>query len=119
MINDHTRLPKIIHHHVAQFQNEIQLELNIFLHSDLVFFKGHFENVPILPGIAQTDFVIAFAAHFLAIDKKTITSIQQLKFSRVILPDTALKLCISQKPNLLSFRYIQGMTLLYIVLLSL
>ncbi|WP_192484241.1 MULTISPECIES: hydroxymyristoyl-ACP dehydratase [Cysteiniphilum] len=106
MINDHTRLPQIIHQSITQNEDETRLELDIYFHRDLIFFKGHFDNAPILPGIAQTDFVIAFAARFLEIDKKTIANIPQLKFSRVILPESTLKLCISKKPSLLTFRYI-------------
>lgn len=106
MINDHTRLPQIIHQNITQSENETQLELDIYFHRDLIFFKGHFENAPILPGIAQTDFVIRFSAHFLEVDKKSIANIPQLKFNRVILPESTLKLCISKKPNLLTFRYI-------------
>ncbi|WP_119328443.1 ApeI family dehydratase [Cysteiniphilum halobium] len=113
MINDHSRLPQVIHQRITQIKDETQVELDILFHHDLVFFKGHFENAPILPGIAQTDFVIAFSDYFLGIDKKAITNIPQLKFSRVILPNTKLKLCISKKSNLLLFRYIDKDNLTY------
>ena len=113
MINDNTRLPQIIHHCIKRHDDETQLELELFFSANLVFFKGHFANAPILPGIAQTDFVITFAAEFLNIDKATISEIPQLKFSKVILPNTHLKLIITKKINRLVFHYIDQNNLTY------
>ena len=78
------RLPSILQSSLNINSEISQLKLVLFFDPKLTFFKGHFNDAPILPGIAQADFVIEFAARFLEVDKTHITSIPQLKFSKVI-----------------------------------
>ena len=58
----------------------------IFL-GDSAYFKGHFENCPILPGVMQLHFVIKFIQMFFHKNVKTYDIIK-LKFTNLILPDT-------------------------------
>lgn len=60
----------------------------VFL-GDSVYFKGHFENCPILPGVIQLDFVIKFINLFFNKNIKAYDIIK-LKFTNLILPDTVV-----------------------------
>ncbi|WP_395947725.1 hypothetical protein [Caedibacter taeniospiralis] len=99
------RLPSILQSSLNINSEISQLKLVLFFDPKLTFFKGHFNDAPILPGIAQADFVIEFAARFLEVDKTHITSIPQLKFSKVILPGMTLYLRIDKHEKRLVFSY--------------
>ena len=105
--------PSIIEYSLLTDQAVKTVLLRLFFDEKLVFFKGHFDNAHILPGIAQTHFVIEYAAQFLAIDKTQITNIPQLKFSKVILPNTVINLRIEQHAHRLVFNYTDDQKNLY------
>lgn len=54
---------------------------------DSAYFKGHFENCPILPGVIQLHFVIKFINLFFN-KNVNVYDIIKLKFTSLILPDT-------------------------------
>ena len=54
---------------------------------DSAYFKGHFENCPILPGVVQLHFVIKFIQMFFH-KNVGVYDIIKLKFTNLILPDT-------------------------------
>lgn len=68
------------------------------------FFKGHFPDVPILPGVVQL-----FFAHFFAEDAFSINlsenQIKKIKFSRVIKPDREVILKLKNNDLSLDFVY--------------
>ncbi|API87443.1 hydroxymyristoyl-ACP dehydratase [Francisella uliginis] len=70
------------------------------------FFKGHFQEQPILPGIAQVDFVINLASEIFNIDKSSFGNIPQIKFKKAILPDDNLDIKLSNKNNIVSFEFL-------------
>ncbi|MFZ9036082.1 MAG: hypothetical protein ACO2ZM_08195 [Francisellaceae bacterium] len=85
--------------------SENQVDIRLKISADLDYFQGHFVEQPILPGVAQLDFVIDFAQKIWSIDKKNIKAILQLKFIRVILPDDRLTLVLKRHEEMLSFHY--------------
>ena len=54
---------------------------------DAAYFKGHFEECPILPGVIQLHFVVKFIKQFFHINLNKY-DIMKLKFSNLVLPDT-------------------------------
>ena len=80
--------------------------LNCVVPADLLFFNGHFKGHPVLPGVVQIDWAIAFAEELLGV-QNTFSEMRQLKFQNLILPDAAIKLSLSfdEEKNILVFRY--------------
>lgn len=89
----------------TQINDNDELILKLFIPKEIVFFNGHFPGNPILPGVVQVDWAIDFAAQFIGIKKENIGEISQLKFTKVILPDTTLFLSLKQEGHTLKFRY--------------
>lgn len=80
--------------------------LELTLPSSLLYFKGHFDRFPILPGVVQIDWVIAFGKEFLGI-RNLFSEMRQLKFQQMVRPDSTVRLSLafSKAANTLSFRY--------------
>ncbi|AEI35607.1 MULTISPECIES: ApeI family dehydratase [Francisella] len=67
------------------------------------FFKGHFQEQAILPGIAQVDFVINLASQIFDINKLSFGNIPQVKFKKVILPNDDIEIKITNNNNTITF----------------
>jgi 3-hydroxymyristoyl/3-hydroxydecanoyl-(acyl carrier protein) dehydratase len=63
------------------------LSCNLTFLKDSAYFKGHFEECPILPGVIQLYFVVKFIQQFFHITLSKY-DIMKLKFSNLVLPDT-------------------------------
>lgn len=76
------------------------------LDADLFWFQGHFPDYPILPAIAQIDWVMDYASRLLTPDHQ-FHSIQQVKFQLPLLPGQTVTLTLNWQPQtqLLSFDY--------------
>lgn len=75
------------------------------LPSNLLYFKGHFEGFPVLPGVVQLDWVMVEAGHWLG--AVSFEGVQRLKFMRPMLPDMVVRLDlkINRIKQQLIFRY--------------
>lgn len=85
------------------------VELRVSFPGDADYFKGHFQAVPILPGVAQIHWAMKFAEdHFGIIPH--VTAMKAVKFSHVISPDTdvTLKLTLSDQRSKLTYAYSNG-----------
>ncbi|QKJ86714.1 hydroxymyristoyl-ACP dehydratase [Paramixta manurensis] len=91
---------ELSHHHQGQ-QAEWVLQVN----ADLFWFQGHFPGQPLLPGVAQLDWVLHYAA--LLAPGKRFSSIENIKFQRPVLPGSRLKLALEwqAEKSLLRFCY--------------
>ena len=56
------------------------------------FFDGHFEGFPILPGLAQTQWIITIACRTFGLEPARFAGIKTLKFSRPVRPGETLVL---------------------------
>lgn len=85
------------------------VELDLYNRADLQQLNGHFPNMPIVPGVAQIDWVVKLAARHLGLPIEAATNFQ-VKFHRLTLPDTlvTLKLTYDAARQRLSFAYHQG-----------
>lgn len=80
--------------------SRVVLELTV--PRDLLYFNGHFEGSPILPGVVQVDWAIAYGREYLPL-APCFLSMHALKFQRVVMPEEVLQLRLqhdSQKSSL-------------------
>ena len=87
-------------------QQAHQVSLSLHIPKTLVFFQGHFTDFPVLPGIAQIDFAIDYACKYLGVLPQQIMQCKNVKFTRIISPDTSLQLDIEIKNHRLLFSYL-------------
>jgi hypothetical protein len=73
--------------------------LGFLVPAELVFFEGHFDGMPVLPGIAQLDeLVLRQMARFWP-DLGGVQSVVRLKFRRPILPGMRIELRLVRRPG--------------------
>jgi hypothetical protein len=89
---------------IRKEENRVVFELSV--PSNLFYLDGHFPNVPILAGVVQIDWVIAYARQYFDMPS-LFRGIQALKFQRVIQPELPVELELTYEPQkaLLSFTY--------------
>ncbi len=85
--------PKVITEHL--YNDSVVLKL--FVCEELDYFKGHFPNTPILPGVVQLHWAVEFAREKLTGFRGSVKNIEVLKFKSVIIPGQELTLTISKK----------------------
>lgn len=61
--------------------------------ADLTDFKGHFKGFPILPGVTQIDWALAYAIQELAVPSQ-FKGMEVIKFQEPILPDATVTLTL-------------------------
>lgn len=65
--------------------------LDLLVPDDLFYFRGHFPNYPVLPGIVQTHWAVSYARRYLRIGTADVIGVQ-VKFKRVIGPKMRVRL---------------------------
>lgn len=87
------------------------LQLRLRFPEDLIFFDGHFDAAPILPGVAQLGFAVEFGAETLSIDAVPCR-VEALKFFNVLEKEkeATLELAYDAASAVLRFRYYDGDT---------
>lgn len=68
-----------------------QVELSLNMPASLRYFDGHFDVSPILPGVAQIDFVMFYARTVLQLEL-TFSGMEVLKFQQLIKPEHPVQL---------------------------
>ena len=86
--------------------------LSLHIPGDLMYFRGHFQQVPLLPGVVQVDWAIRLAQAQFALPPH-FKKLSALKFMRVLSPgtQTELQLHWQRDRGELSFRYTSGDTI--------
>ena len=92
---------------LEETKNRVLLQLD--LPKNIFYFQGHFPETPILPGVVQLDWALAYARRYFALPGQ-FAGVSALKFQRVILPDSVihLELDYEESKASLSFRYFSG-----------
>ena len=82
---------------------------SLAMDAELTAFQGHFPGRPILPGVVQVDWAIAFGAQAFG-DLGRFRGIQHLKFQDIIQPGEVVDLTLGFEPaaGRLRFRYLAG-----------
>jgi 3-hydroxymyristoyl/3-hydroxydecanoyl-(acyl carrier protein) dehydratase len=90
-------------------RGERRAEAQLSFPSDSDVFRGHFPNMPVLPGVVQIDWVMRLAEQCFRITQPAPSDFQ-VKFSRVITPDMVLRLILAVDPahQRLTFEYRAG-----------
>ncbi|WP_428195219.1 3-hydroxyacyl-ACP dehydratase [Aliivibrio kagoshimensis] len=83
--------------------------LTLHIDDDIVDFKGHFPQQPILPGVTQIDWAIYYAAGLLGAPTQFM-GMEVIKFQNAILPNLRLQLHLSwlAEKNKLYFHYLSA-----------
>jgi len=91
---------------IAVRRQDDEVELDLFNSADLVQLDGHFPNMPIVPGVAQIDWVVKLAARYLDLPLVSAENFQ-VKFHRLTLPQTTVTLALAhdKERQRLSFTY--------------
>jgi len=95
--------PKII----EQFQKGDKLSLILWIQPELIYFQGHFQNCPVLPGVVQIDWVIFYGQRLLNCPK-AFAGMEVIKFQVPILPKSTIELKLHWQENKqkLYFKYL-------------
>lgn len=94
-------------HEIGRHQAQPQhLEIDLYLDPALFWFQGHFAVQPLLPGVAQIDWVMHYAITLLA-PAYRFHSIQSVKFQAPLLPGATVTLILDWNPTrqMLTFSY--------------
>lgn len=86
--------------------SDTHAELVMYLDPTLFWFRGHFPIYPILPGVAQLDWVMHYAGSLL-VPGKRFHSISVVKFQAPLLPGQTVRLMLEwmESRQVLSFTY--------------
>ncbi|MGB9429025.1 MAG: thioester dehydrase [Gammaproteobacteria bacterium] len=89
---------------VARRHDAIHSELDIVVSADNPWFDGHFPGQPILPGVVQIGWAVHFACELHGFDAY-VTTLEQIKFRRPILPGAQLTLHLMPEASTRKLRY--------------
>ncbi len=98
-------LPQII----SQQTTDDGISWQIFVAAELDYFKGHFEEQAVLPGVTQLDWAIQLGCQAFGY-LPDVASLEVLKFQQLMLPDSQVELFISHNAakSKLTFSYRDG-----------
>ncbi len=65
--------------------------LSLRIPDDLAYFKGHFDAVPIVPGVVQIQWAVYYARRFLVLNQ-AFSHMESIKFKELLLPGQQLEL---------------------------
>lgn len=80
------------------------LQLQLRLDHDLVPFQGHFDDFPVLPGIALVHWAMTFATERLGV-RARVEALSDVKFTNVLRPGDALVLALRVDDGRVEYRY--------------
>lgn len=102
-------LPSILS---VQFLDNGALVLEFRLDSELPYFEGHFPQMPVLPGVVQLDWAVAWAREYLQFASGLpVRQLEVLKFQQLMLPGMQIQLELIRKDDhkcLFSYRSDKG-----------
>jgi 3-hydroxymyristoyl/3-hydroxydecanoyl-(acyl carrier protein) dehydratase len=93
---------------IANDKEKHELQVTFTANPDLDWFQGHFENNPILPGIATVAFLIEFLKINADLDlNKHEYTINQIKYSKPVMPNMRCEMKISINDKEIKFTLFQ------------
>jgi 3-hydroxymyristoyl/3-hydroxydecanoyl-(acyl carrier protein) dehydratase len=90
----------------SQEVNEHEASLQIEIPEDLLYFEGHFEGNPVLPGVVQTHWAEHYGRALLGVTGH-FSHLEVIKFQRIITPNEQITLALSYNldKQKLTFKY--------------
>ena len=86
-------------------QHDGKVLLSLTINADLRCFRGHFDDVAVVPGVVQLDWAIIFAREYLLMEGDVL-DVSVLKFQKLLLPGMKVQLAILKKsPIKFTFTY--------------
>ncbi len=79
-------------------QDDKTIELSLFVPENLSWFKGHYPEQPVLPGVVQVDWAGKFS-QLLFEQLNNFRGINNLKYKSMVLPNTKLELVLEYKED--------------------
>lgn len=96
------QLPKTI----SQTTNQESVILMLAIEPALDAFAGHFDAAPIIPGVVQIQWALAFNNQYLTpVHSNDIERMDALKFQQVIQPNSTIRLSLERKENRILFSF--------------
>ncbi len=91
---------------LSRYADARRAELCLRVDGDMFWFQGHFPALPLLPGMAQLDWVLLYGGELLAPGWR-FSAVENIKFQRPIPPGTTLRLKLAwqAEQHLLTFSY--------------
>lgn len=71
-----------------------QIIVELLVDDNLFWFDGHFSHQPILPGVAQLDWVMHYGTEILVPQGYHFSAIENVKFQRPVQPNNRLRLTL-------------------------
>ncbi len=98
-----------INHQPITLQEEIagnQVKCQLCMPADLLYFQGHFDGFPVLPGVTQVNWAVLYAKKYFGVQGK-FYQMTNVKFKRIIRPGEILTLEICHDPikNAITYNY--------------
>lgn len=81
---------------VVESQNRVEMDLRV--PESIRYFRGHFRDHPILPGVAQVDWAAEYAKLYFQ-PSAPFRRLEVVKFHEFILPQAKVKLTLSYRPE--------------------
>jgi 3-hydroxymyristoyl/3-hydroxydecanoyl-(acyl carrier protein) dehydratase len=80
--------------------------LSLAIPHELMYFRGHFPTLAVLPGVVQLDWVMNYGRHYFNLGDVAARTLR-IKFRRLIRPGDRLVLTLSYQPprNQIEFSY--------------
>ena len=87
-------------------EQENQVTLSIQAPAELLYFQGHFQQAPVLPGVVQINWAIHYAQQYFSMPPH-FAGMEAIKFQQIARPEQPLTLELSYNPDKqkLSFSY--------------
>lgn len=85
---------------------ESGIELSLAIPHDLVYFRGHFPTIAVLPGVVQIEWVMSYSKRYFNLGDAAAGTLR-IKFRRLIRPSDRLLLSLAYHPtrNQIDFTY--------------
>lgn len=87
--------PEIIHCEQADDLCRLTLRLS----PEIDYFNGHFPGTPILAGVVQLNWAVEYAREYLKLTGVDVSSVEVLKFQKVLEPNTEVILSLTRKAD--------------------
>jgi 3-hydroxymyristoyl/3-hydroxydecanoyl-(acyl carrier protein) dehydratase len=84
---------------IALLRQDVQnVLLELRIGADLLYFDGHFNAAPVLPGVAQLNWAITLGRRYFRLPP-VFSAVHALKFQQIITPDSVIMLELQHEPS--------------------